>query len=182
MSKDFKLIDFIEHEKMELERIDYQVPHYEDLTQLWELTNLVQHDYIVEIDGVKYKITYIFKPKIVFDKCSTPIKKSDWYGAIPFFGPHDVNFSVHYLKQFEINSDKGFRITNLLFRECIDWKIKQAVKRKKISKFRAFFWQIKKRLWYRSVNSIIGQGLYVNGSPDRGYHGKYSTCTITELP
>ena len=44
-----------------------------------------------------------------------------------------------------------------------------------------FFWQIKKRLWFRSVNSIIGQGLYVNSSPDRGWHGKYSECIIKEL-
>lgn len=176
-----KLIKYIPGDKPELKRFDGYCPHYEDKTQLWELCNDFTEVLIVEHGNKKHQITYEFEAGLITDKASVPINRSHWYPASPFYIHHDVNFSVHYLKQFAINNDDGFRVTNILFEQCINWKIKQAVKRKKISKFRAFFWQIKKRLWFRSVNSIIGQGLYANSSPDRGYHDKYSDCTITEI-
>lgn len=176
-----KLLKYIAGDKPELKRFDGQCPHYEDSTQLWELCNDFTDILIVEHNGKKYQIVYSFKDHLITDKASLPVNRSHWYPASPFYIHHDVAFSTHCLSQFAINNDDGFRATNMLFKECINWKIKQAVKRKKISKFRAFFWHIKKRIWYRSVSSIVGQGLFVNGSPDRGYHGVYSKCEIEEV-
>lgn len=176
-----KLLRYIAGDKPELKRFDGQCPHYDDRTQLWILCNIVVMVYIVRFEGKTYIITYTFLPGYITDKASTPMVKSDWYGGDPHYLPHDGNFSCHYLKMFAIEGDDGFRASNIVFEGGIDANIRFAVKHKLISRFKAAFWHIKKRIWYRSVSSIVGQGLYVNGSPDRGYHGLYSKCEIEEV-
>jgi hypothetical protein len=176
-----KVLRYIPGDKPELKRFDGKCPHYEDQTQLWILCNVVVMSYVVKYKGKIYKITYTFLPGLITDKASTPAVKSDWYGGDPHYLPHDVNFSCHCLEMFSINDDDGFRASNIVFEGGIEANIEYAYKHKKINRFKKILWSIKKRIWYRSVGSIVGQGLYVNGSPDRGYHGKYSRCEIKEV-
>lgn len=153
------------------------VTGYPDNTQLWVLQNIVKDHFRVEINGKRYKITRTAMPGLITDKASTPAVRSDWYPSQPFYLWHDVDFSCHYLWRFEECDDDGFRVTNLLFRESIDWKIKHS----DVSRVRKIFWHIKKRAWWRSVSTIIGQGKYVNGSGARGNHRRCSRCEIKEI-
>ena len=154
---------------------------YDDLTELWVLTNYVRDDLLVEIDGRQYRIKREAMPGLVTDKASTPGSSSDWYAARRAYVWHDVDFSCHYLRQFAEYQDGGFRATNLMFEADIDWHVRKAKRIGVISGFRKFLWMMKKRAWYRAVDSIVGQGRYVNGRASRGNHGKYSKCTIMEL-
>jgi hypothetical protein len=67
------------------------------------------------------------------------------------------------------------------------WRAKRRAKKRirksaMISPARAFFWRIRARVWYRAVNSIAGQGRYVNANPDRGNHQEKSKTTIEKIP
>ena len=180
---DITIKEYHEGATAELERYTSSEPveGYEDLTQIWILRNLLEDKIIATINGKAYEITRQARPGLLTDKASTPGQRSDWFAARRAYVWHDIDFSTHALAQFEENQDQGFRATNSLFLADINWHIKQAQRRGVISRFRAFFWRIKARLWYRAVSSIAGQGRYVNGDPARGNHGKYSTTTIRPL-
>jgi len=157
------------------------IPGYDDITQIWELQNDIQDVITAVIDDVVYEITRKAKKGLYSDKASTPGESSDWYPARRDYIWHDTDFSCHYLRRFAQNNDDGFRATNLMFEAGIGWHIDQARKAGKISRVRSFFWHIKKRFWYRAVNSIAGQGRYVNGRPSRGNHGQKSSIHIVKL-
>jgi hypothetical protein len=160
------------------------VPGYDDITQLWVLQNTVQNVIDAVIDGKRVIITRTFKQGLIIDKASTPGESSDWYPAVNAVLGHDTDFSCHYLARYAVpngdgtTDDDGFRATNLIFMVDIDWHILDAVRRRVVSRFRGMLWHIKKRLWYRAVNSIAGQGRYENGDPSRGNHGELSGCEV----
>jgi hypothetical protein len=178
-----KIIKYIPGETPNFKRYTSSkpVPCYTDITQLWILQNDVYDFFKLKVNGKKYKVWFTAQAGLVTDKASTPIVKSDWYPARLAYLWHDCLFSCHYFKQFAEEGDDGFRASNMFFRKLIDWNVKDSVKTGKISRLRGFFWHIKKRIWWRSVGSIVGQSLYVNGSPERGYHGKYSSCEIVRI-
>jgi hypothetical protein len=156
------------------------VPGYDDLTQLWELQNTVQNIIEAIISGKRYIITRTFYKGLIIDKASTPGESSDWYPAVNAVLAHDTDFSCHWLRQFAENNDGGFRATNKMFLADIDYHIRRAKREGVVSGFRAMLWHIKKRVWYRAVNSIAGMGRYVNGKSYRGGHGEFSNCRIRE--
>jgi hypothetical protein len=184
-----KIIKYIPGETPNFKRYTSSkpVPCYTDITQLWVLQNNVVDKFLIKIKlkgwrkWKKFWITLKAFAGLITDKASTPIASSDWYPARLAYLWHDILFSTHCFRQFAEYGDDGFRASNMFFRKIIDLYIKRSFKYKIISKLRAFFWHIKKRIWWRSVGSIVGQGLYVNGSPKRGYHGKFSACEIERV-
>jgi len=156
-----------------------KVPGYDDLTQLWTLKNHLSDLMIVTIDGKRYTVGRRADPGLITDKASTPGENSDWYPARRAYLWHDTDFSLHNWAPFEVNGDKGFRATNLMFLADIKWHIKRARKDKKISGWKAFWWRAKAVRWYIATNSIAGQGIYVNMPPNRGNHANHSTTVIT---
>ena len=157
------------------------VEGYDDLTQLWRLKNAIMDIITVDINGSSYTIVRRAFSDLITDKASTPFQRSDWYPARRAYIWHDVDFTLHNLAQFSENNDDGFRATNAMFLADIDYHIRQARKMGMIGVFRAFLWHIKKRLWYRAVSSIAGQGRYVANNTARGNHRGFSEISIEEV-
>ena len=162
-------------------RVDGPVAGYDDRSQLWELQNNICDYQRVVVNGEAFWIVRSAFKGLVIDKASVPGERSDWYPAQRAYIWHDCDFSCHYLARFAENDDDGFRATKLLFMRTIQHEIARAVRNGVVSATRGFFWRMKGRIWYRAVNSIAGQGRYVNGSATRGNHGKFSRCDIERV-
>lgn len=146
---------------------------------------------------------YEYLRGFLYDKASVPVGKDNILEAVNPTKNHDSGCSCHYLKFLEVHSDKGFRANNLLFYYSILWylnrnkndeldqykiikknkkkgikgdtyKERRAKRRKRFS-IRVSYWFKRRRakVWYRAVNSIVGQAFYEKNL--REWHKKTTT-------